>query len=144
MKAACIEWSGCKNKLGYGRKSYKNKSVLVHRLIYAQANNLDVFSMIGVVMHKCDNPSCINIEHLVLGTHTDNSRDKVTKRRHTFGEEVWSNVLTEDDVRYIRARYIKGKNRFQPGNSQELATKFGVSIRTINNVANAQRFKHVT
>lgn len=136
----CLEWTGCRNALGYGRKAYKGKSVLVHRLTYALHYGLDVFTMGGVVMHLCDNPKCYNIDHLKLGTHADNSIDKVSKGRHTKGANVWCASLSNTDVQYIKANYIPGKNRFKPGNVAELAAKFNTTKATISAAARGKYY----
>lgn len=71
----CWEWIGDKNEKGYGR--FNNKKA--HRLMYEMTYSL--FPSNLHVLHKCDNPSCVNPEHLFLGTHSDNMRDKVSKGR---------------------------------------------------------------
>ena len=55
------------------------------------------------VLHKCDNPWCVNPDHLWLGTHKQNQDDKVAKMRHQHGERVHTAKLTVADVIAIRA-----------------------------------------
>lgn len=78
-ESGCIEWTGFKNRLGYGSVSWHSKTWMAHRLMYAVHYGphdpwLDV-------RHSCDNPGCVNIEHLSLGTRSDNMRDSVDRRR---------------------------------------------------------------
>jgi hypothetical protein len=55
----------------------------VHRLAYCEAHAIDIEDIVGqVVMHTCDNPACINPEHLRLGTQADNLADMLSKGRH--------------------------------------------------------------
>lgn len=76
----CTEWIGPKNALGYGTVHWgKRRSWMVHRLVYAAHHGpydpwLDV-------RHSCDNPGCLNIDHLSLGTRSDNMRDSVDRKR---------------------------------------------------------------
>ena len=61
-----------------------------------------------VIRHKCDNPPCINPEHLELGTMKDNSQDMVQRGRSPKGERHGMSKLTEDDVRHIRELLSQG------------------------------------
>lgn len=77
----CLVFTGSKNHLGYGYIGYKGKVVKAHRLSYLlhKGELLDEL----LVLHSCDNPSCINPEHLFIGTHHDNTIDMVKKGRHS-------------------------------------------------------------
>ena len=50
------------------------------------------------VLHTCDTPSCVNPDHLFLGTHKDNEQDKMRKGRKPVGEKIPWHKLSEDDV----------------------------------------------
>lgn len=75
----CLEWQGNKNKNGYGVIKLERKRVLVHRVSYEMRNGAISPGM--CVLHKCDNPSCCNTEHLFLGTRADNIKDMDNKGR---------------------------------------------------------------
>lgn len=63
--AKCIETTGAKNERGYGYVWRDGKHVREHRLVFAEANGLTLSDIKGkVVRHRCDNPSCINPDHL--------------------------------------------------------------------------------
>ncbi|MDZ4344778.1 MAG: HNH endonuclease signature motif containing protein [Candidatus Binatia bacterium] len=80
MMEDCIEWAGNKNSDGYGRYSQK----LIHRLIWGK-----IYGPIpSQVLHSCDNPPCINIDHLFLGTQSDNMRDRAAKHRHPNSQKT--------------------------------------------------------
>lgn len=68
---------------GYGNILHRGKVMLTHRVAYELAHGVELEGM--VVCHKCDNPPCINPEHLFLGTHADNVHDKMEKGRQTRG-----------------------------------------------------------
>lgn len=77
----CWEFKGSKNKDGYGKIGIggkKNESA--HRVIF-KIYNFDIPKNM-VILHTCDNPSCCNPKHLVLGTQNDNIQDMVQKRRN--------------------------------------------------------------
>lgn len=86
-ECGCWIWMGRVNDQGYGRtyRGSRNPSgILVHRLAYALANGLDPWSLDRrqCVRHRCDTPSCINPDHLVLGTWKENVHDAKNRGRH--------------------------------------------------------------
>jgi hypothetical protein len=84
LSSDCIIWPKYKNELGYGQFRYKSNGInyncLAHRASYAYYNN-DMPGKNDVIMHSCDNPSCINPLHLSKGTHADNVKDCMKKGR---------------------------------------------------------------
>lgn len=138
----CWIWKGKTiTQKGYGLiqsggKGSKHKSV--HRLSYEM--HIGEITAGLVVMHKCDNPSCVNPDHLELGTQSKNIKDaiergrKISKPPHKFGESHGASKLTELDVREIRGSSIETK---------ELARKFGVSKTTIERVRNRKTWSHI-
>ncbi|HBH4234989.1 TPA: HNH endonuclease [Escherichia coli] len=126
MMSECIEWQKYRSKDGYGILSYKGKVVKAHRLAYCQANGLELKDIAGlVVRHKCDNPACINPEHLETGTQRDNNRDRAKRNRsaHLAGEKNGRAKLTKEQVDEIRRRYVWGS---RDNNTVTLAREFGV------------------
>lgn len=123
------------NGKGYTTVYDGNKLVLSHRFIYAQCfgeipDNL-------VVRHKCDNPRCINPEHLELGTIADNNNDMVVRGRSLKGERNHQAKLTESDVLKIREEYEKGAKL------KDLSVKYGVAYNTIRQIAKRIKWVHV-
>jgi len=93
--SGCWEWAGSRTQGGYGRLG----GVKTHRLAYEAW-----VGPIGeglVVRHKCDNPPCINPEHLETGTHKDNMQDMYARNRNRSGTQR----LTPKDVTFIREQY---------------------------------------
>lgn len=77
----CWEWLGCKWKSGYGYLRPNKQYISAHRYFYV-LYNADIPEGLDV-LHRCDNPSCVNPEHLWLGTHSDNMKDAYAKGRRT-------------------------------------------------------------
>lgn len=133
----CIEWQGAKDPNGYGHLTLQQKHLYAHRWTWEQAYGPIPDGL--CVCHKCDNPSCINLEHLWLGTKEDNWADMRAKKRHRGGGARGTAQhlakLTDDDVRAIRA-------------SDEiqivLAKRYGVSQTTISNIRCGNTWRHVS
>ena len=81
MKSGCVEFRGSRDKDGYGMMVYDGGLAKAHRVSYILANNIEMPHQSVFVCHSCDNPSCVNPEHLWLGSVTDNNRDKGIKGR---------------------------------------------------------------
>lgn len=92
------------------------------------------------VCHTCDNPKCVNPNHLFLGTHTDNMRDMFAKGRCVRNQKGSLNnasKLTEEDV--VAIKYMR-KNGFK---LRVIAEKYGVSLTTISAVMCKQNWSSV-
>jgi len=140
---ACWLWAGNIGRDGYGRiRASKTELLLAHRLswmIHFVAIPEGMF-----VCHKCDNPKCVNPEHLFLGTPLDNMRDMIAKGRerhvNLYGSEHGMAKLNEEKVMDIRRTYLKYSRDY---GAPALAKKYGVTKTTIKNVANNKIWRHV-
>jgi hypothetical protein len=81
-KNDCVLWNGAVNKGGYGITSYQGKSKMTHRLIY-EIHNGEIPKTLKV-LHSCDHPNCINIDHLRVGNQKDNMDDMRDRNRENF------------------------------------------------------------
>lgn len=75
----CWVWTGCQDDRGRGQISAPGGKVRVHRLAWTLCNGEIPGG--SSVLHRCDNPRCVNPEHLFLGTQADNIHDMWSKGR---------------------------------------------------------------
>lgn len=98
----CWLWIGCLNECGYGSISTSSgRTMLANRASWL-INRGDIPAGMKV-LHTCDNPPCVNPDHLFIGTQADNIEDMVTKGRGAKGEVSGSHKLTEVQVLELRA-----------------------------------------
>jgi hypothetical protein len=76
----CWTWAACTNPLGYGWINVNNSGELAHRISWL-INHGEIPEGL-VICHKCDNPPCVNPNHLFLGTQKDNMQDYARKGLH--------------------------------------------------------------
>lgn len=112
----CILWTGTTTKDGYGRisKTIANSKRQAHRISYELFVGPIHDSLF--VLHRCDNPLCINPTHLFLGTHQDNMTDMLVKGRSSRGERNRHAKLTESqvvEITNLRARGVALKTIVQ-------------------------------
>lgn len=133
----CIEWTGSKNKHGYGLihvGGHRNgKTKVVSRIVgrICIPGN-------GHVLHTCDNRACFNPRHLYRGTEKDNSRDR--EQRNPIDRRGIHNgrsLLTDDDVRSIRAMRKAGEGK------AAIAKLFHVSPHTVDGIVRGRKWKHI-
>lgn len=133
----CWLWGGEYTDHGYGFYDIGGKKVGAHRVSYMIANG--AIPKGALVCHRCDNPSCVNPEHLFLGTHLDNCRDKIRKGRANPAKGMRSAhaKLTNAKVREIR------KKRSEGAKIVRLAEEYGVGYGCIERVVHRQSWKHI-
>jgi hypothetical protein len=143
--AGCREWQGSVMSNGYGqigrggRGSHGTGCIPAHRAVYAEFVAPIPPGM--YVLHSCDNRRCVAIEHLRLGTHADNMRDRHERGRTARGERMGAAKLTEAAVLEIRDAVLTtgGHRAYRGLRARDLAQKFGVSLYTIRRIRNTPR-----
>ena len=138
----CWIWKRSLHRDGYGNfaieRDGKWRAILAHQYSYKLFN--DDFEDGLQVCHHCDNPACVNPNHLFIGTQKDNMQDMVSKNRgyDKRGEYNPKSKLTEHDVLKIRQYYdAKIFRQF------ELAKLFNVSSTHIGYIIHRESWKHI-
>ena len=134
----CWIWTGCVDDRGYGRFCLNGKGERAHRVAYTISVGKIKEGL--CVCHHCDNPICVNPDHLFTGTHAMNMQDKINKGRSNspIGEAHGSSKLSTDEVKEIKLHLKNG------GITQaKLAEMYGISDSGISEINTGKRWSHV-
>ena len=140
----CWNWLGCKNKFGYGNMTVSQKQYSAHRLTYALTYpNKITFeapknkSLKQFVLHKCDNPSCVNPTHLFLGNYDDNNKDAKLKGRSKApqGANHKKAKLTQEQAEQARLFHGHGWS------FTEIGKMFGINGNNISRICKYRGYK---
>lgn len=135
--SGCWLWTACIDVVGYGKIRVGRSQKLAHRLSY-ELHKGEI--PIGLkVCHHCDNPGCVNPDHLFLGTQKENMNDSARKGRHAdhSGSKSACAKLNEFQVSIIREAKLAGHKR------ADVAKYFKMSISAINHIFLGYSWKHV-
>lgn len=133
----CLEWQGTRNKDGYGQIRLKGKGFLVHRYAWMQQKGSIPNGL--CICHRCDNPSCCNLDHLFLGSQADNMRDSCDKGRHSSKKPQYfcKSKLSAEDVRMIRML------RESANSCLSIGDLYDISAGYVSNICNYRIWKQV-
>jgi hypothetical protein len=133
LDCGCWQWKGVCTSSGHGQIGSKG----AHRFSYERyKGNIPE----GIyVCHHCDNPGCVNPDHLFLGTPLDNMQDMIKKGRDrkAKGETSGTHKLKEKDIKNIRKLSKEGKNY------KEISEIFGIHRSTVGQIVRNERWKHL-
>lgn len=138
----CWIWKGGSDPRGYGRFYAGDKAFVASRIALALSLGMEIPKGL-LACHRCDNPPCVNPNHLFLGSDSDNQIDAFSKNRRAIspicrpGSLNGSSRLTEDEVSIILA--LKGEMM-----QIDIAPLFGVNSTTITLIHGRKTWRHVT
>jgi hypothetical protein len=120
----CWIWLGCCSDHGYGtfNNTILGQMTRAHRFSYEFFYGVITPDSL-LICHTCDNPSCVNPDHLVAATSKLNMEDCKNKGRNVKGSELWSAKLSEQDVENI----INGALNKTFTSAKQVITQFGIS-----------------
>lgn len=138
---ACWLWTASTHEFGYGVigcPDRPGRTLRAHRVSWEWAHGEIPKGLL--VLHKCDVPACVNPDHLFLGTHKDNSDDKVSKGRQAKigngrGEESPNSKLTWEKVRDIRKRSESGETQ------RSIAARYGIDKSNVAAIIRKKTWK---
>lgn len=130
-KTGCWNWTGPTTRGGYGAFKMQQKSMAASRAAMILLRGVDPSGMF--VCHTCDNPRCINPDHLFLGTPADNAADRDAKGRTKSGPSAQQR-LTEEQAQFILRSSMR---------NVDLARRFGVSERAICDVRRGRTWRRL-
>jgi len=135
----CIEWAGPRKiKDGvrtYGLVQWDGRLRQAHRVAWELARGPIPEALF--VCHRCDNPPCINVDHLFLGTNQENQVDSMAKGRAAIGEKQPAAKLTTTAIGEIRAAHAAGESH------RTIAARYGVNHRLIGRILKGERWPGV-
>jgi hypothetical protein len=138
LENGCWHFLGSKDKDGYGVFGYgRGKQLRAHRASFEFHKKTSAVGLL--VCHSCDNPSCINPDHLFLGNPKDNTQDMIKKGRkaNCQGSNHPLAKLSVLDIVLIKQYRSTGKKL------KEIADQFGVTFQTISEICRGKTWKHL-
>ena len=128
----CWLWTGAKSPLGYGKFYLPDGTTQAHRFSWTLVNGPVPHGM--YICHHCDNPPCVNPNHLFIGDHYDNMADMSIKGRSQHGEKQWNSKLSASDVIEI----------FKSTDLQRtVAERYGITQGTVSSIKSGAKWKRV-
>jgi len=141
----CWPWQGFVGSNGYGQATFYGHLTSAHRAVFMASHRIRLKKS-QFVLHRCDNPACCRLSHLYVGTHAENMRDCMERKRHvsfvkpeTFvrGSKCHLAKITESDVLRIREMCALGFK------GREIAEIFPITITAVFKIKHRKCWKHV-
>jgi hypothetical protein len=137
----CWLWTASKNNAGYGMiwSPEYDRKVLAHRFVYEHHHGRIPDG--GLILHSCDNPACVNPDHLRLGDHKENVADMDKRGRRVVGvrrgEDNAQTTMSDFAVTNIRLYYVNGAS------VSAITSHFGISDAAFRDYVSGRSFAHI-
>lgn len=141
LDSGCIEFTGARDRDGYGQCHYTKYGKILGVTRAHQMSFVVNFGKIPdncVVCHTCDNPSCINPDHLFAGTILDNNLDKINKGRANTARGIRNSQSKLTEKQVIEIKNFKGRKT-----SLEVAKMYGISFSNVCLIWRGQSWGHL-
>lgn len=133
--SGCWLWTGSVRQDGYPQVSFNGRVRPAHRVSWQLENGPVPVGLF--VLHKCNNPNCVNPDHLEVGTQKRNMEYKNECGRQVRGEKHHNAVLRDEDVVEIKKFLAAGWQQ------KVMAIAFEVHVMTINNIKSGKIWGHL-
>ena len=131
----CWPWTGSLNSKGYGHFRISKRIAVAHRVSYTI--HFGPIPQGLFICHRCDNPVCVNPNHLFAGTNRENVDDMLSKGRQCRGEDHQLAKLSDEKIGEIRMRWATRLTQ------QKLADEYGISVGALNIALYHKTWKHL-
>lgn len=133
----CWNWTGYKDKDGYGTLTIKKENgshspIRAHR--FSMILNGHEIDERALVLHRCNNPSCVNPDHLYIGDQVQNMQDRIAHVGYSSGEKHFNAKITEE---------IAEKVFLFEGPAYKAAEEFGISASQARNIRAGRQWRHI-
>ena len=128
----CLEWTGVRDKGGYGQLTWNYLRVRAHRFAYFVKHGIWPPKH-KLILHSCDNPSCVNIEHLRIGTAKENIQDAIQKGSWLIGERNPNAKLSAHQVLVLKLWFMDSVKKW--------AIDYGVTENVIRHILTGRTWR---
>ena len=139
LNSGCWIWSGAMDGKGYGVVFYEKKPHRAHRVLYSVLRGRIPSGL--VLRHKCDVKSCVNPDHLIPGTQSENMQDAYDRGQKTplgFRGESNGNVkMSEETAVGIRSKLQAGWR------TKDIIRQYGVTRHQVNHIKTGKNWSHI-
>jgi hypothetical protein len=136
-ETGCWQWIGYISPRGYGQFRFNKKNYQAHRFSYEYYVNEIEKDMI--IMHLCDNPKCVNYNHLKVAYQKDNIKDCIEKNRKARGNKLPNSKLNDNQIVEIK---LLLQNPYL-GLQKDLAIKYNVTQTLISRIKKNIAWSHI-